>query len=419
MNFEVYSLNHPKHSISRLQVGYLKTKGEFSNRVKLLALSPLKLLSCALILVLLGGCSSSDVPSPEKEAALKEIPTTEAALSGDATEPELIFRGKRYFESQIYGEAKKAFQSITSNYPLGPYAEFAAVKYADSVFELADYSAAASLYEELSKNYPAAEFAPYTLFRAARSHQLSQRGVGRDESGLKKAEKLYQELLVKFPDSMFADAGKGYLREAQENLAEYEKSVAEFYAKRGKENAASARQAEYSQKWEPLLSAAGAASTDQGKTNAELQRIAATLPPFAPPSANSISKVSITAESVSNSLPSNSGENREGAAAVKPVHHQVTKIDCLTGPFPQIVLQLDRQIGDDIPLQFDLISEKSENFYQLLLPETGAQSYLERSCPDGSRATFTSDGKLRVYSTTKPSAITLGNPARIIVLLNR
>ncbi|NDC36661.1 MAG: hypothetical protein EBZ48_01265, partial [Proteobacteria bacterium] len=97
----------------------------------------------AAICLVLSACSSSESASPPKEADLKEIPTTETALSNDASEAELMFRGKKYFETRVYGEAKKAFQSITSNYPLGPYADFAAVKYADTVFELQDYGAAA------------------------------------------------------------------------------------------------------------------------------------------------------------------------------------------------------------------------------------------------------------------------------------
>jgi outer membrane protein assembly factor BamD len=386
------------------------------SRSSFIALIRFKFLVSAL---LLAGCSSSDAPTPEKEAALKEIPTTDAALSGDATEPELMFRGKRYFESQIYGEAKKAFQSITSNYPLGPYAEFAAVKYADSVFELADYPAAASLYEELSKNYPASEFAPYTLFRAARSHQLSQRGVGRDESALNKSVKLYQELLSKFPDSMFAGAGKGYLREAQENLADYERSVAEFYAKRGKENAALARQAEYNKKWEPVLSAKIDSSPDQGTTNAELQRIAATLPPVAPPSAAANPKAASGITGAPSISLSKTDQTGEGSSLDRSFTHQVTRIDCLNAPFPQIVLQMDRQVGEDVPLRFERVSGQSENVYELAIPETGARSPFEKDCPEGVRVTFSKDGRLRVFSGTQPSALTLGNPSRIIVLFNQ
>lgn len=364
-------------------------------------------------------CSGSDSPTPPKEPDLKEIPTTEAALSGDASEIELMFRGKRYFESRVFGEAKKAFQSITSNFPLGPYAEFAAVKHADTIFELQDYGAAAAMYEELYKNHPGAEYAPYALFRAARSYQLAQRGVGRDDSTLQKAAKLYDDLIQKYPDSFYAGAGKTYREESHRNLAEYEDEVAAFYRKRNKLQAAEARERAYQEKWQPLL-VAGASQEQIAKPSeqrAALERIAAEVDAAPQPSLTQPLISPSSRKTEASPLP----QTQVGAAAVRTAArtagHFVSKIECATSEDTQIALFVDREFTDESQLQIQKLSDTKVGTYTIIkLLDTAAQP-VSTLCSDGSRASISADGELRIESSKEVSLMTLGNPPRVLVAL--
>jgi outer membrane assembly lipoprotein YfiO len=384
-------------------------------------------------ITLLSACSGSDSPTPPKEPELKEIPTTETPLSEDASEPELMFRGKRYFETRVFGEAKKAFQTITSNYPLGPYAEFASVKYADTVFELQDYGAAAGLYEELYKNHPGSEFAPYAVFRAARSYQLAQRGVGRDDTALQKSAKLYDELLAKHPDSFYARAGKGYRDDAHRDLAQYEEEVAAFYRKRDKPKAAEARQLSFQQKWEPILAdAANQSSQKPSEERAALERIAAELNstrPAATPSqviakqgpggtASKVSipsKVSIRGAEVTEPDPLNTASTNN--PALRAAAHFVSKLECIQNSGTQLTLFVDSEIPEDkIPQPQTVVANGGESYLSVKLPNTAAQVMSQR-CPDGTEVLISPDGELRIKGGGQLSILTLSNPPRVLVML--
>ena len=378
-------------------------------------------------IALLSGCSGSDGPTPPKEPELKEIPTTDTPLSDDASEAELMFRGKRYFETRVFGEAKKAFQTITSNYPLGPYAEFASVKYADTIFELQDYGVAAGLYEELYKNHPGSEFAPYAVFRAARSYQLAQRGVGRDDTALQKSAKLYDELLAKHPDSFYARAGKGYRDEAHRDLAQYEEEVAAFYRKRNKPRAAEARQLSFQQKWEPILADAAEQNSQRASEDrAALERIAAELnstPPAVIPSqviakqgsGGTASKVSIqSAQATGAALLKTASTNNP---ALRTAAHFVSKLECTQNSGTQLTLFVDSEIPEDkIPQPQTVLAKGGASYLSVKLPDTAAQPMSQR-CPNGTEVSITTDGELRINGGGQPSILTLGNPARVLVML--
>lgn len=174
----------------------------------------------------------------------------------EGSESSLFRAGKRLYSAGLYSVALDSFQSLATNYPLSPYAEFAEIKIADSQFEDRKFEVAASAYEDFAKNHPGSKATPYVLMRAARSYQLSQRGLGRDVSPLNKAIENFDRLLQQYPNSIYAAPAAEFKREALESLAAYDSLVAKFYRHHEKESAATVRAKIVAEKWEPLVRAA-------------------------------------------------------------------------------------------------------------------------------------------------------------------
>lgn len=244
----------PSRCIFRHRVFQLKSLASGS-----FVLAPVVLVCC----IFLSGCSvfsstASETPKPEEPKA-KEIPTSLAKPS-ELGEDELIFRAKRYYEVGLYTESRENFEAIKATYPLGPFGEFAEIKSADALFDTGAFADAAKAYEELARARPVSEALPYVMFRTARAHQLSQRGIGRDMTALDKAQNHYEELLRRFPNSRHSIAAKQFLAVVINDKAEYAKSIRDFYQRRGKQGAAESREKRLHGEILPVLAAAESAA---------------------------------------------------------------------------------------------------------------------------------------------------------------
>jgi outer membrane protein assembly factor BamD len=204
----------------------------------------------AISISLLSGCSSGAKeinPDPE----LKEIVTKK---DGQEDTPEHIILGsaKKSYQNNLFSVAKEQFTSLQSNFPTGPYADFAEIKIADCSFYTGDYDVAAPLYEDYAKNHPGTMTAAYALLMAARSYHLSSKGVGHDAHALEKARELYLRLLELYPDSVYNKQAASYLRSTIDDLTTNEIEVAEFYKKMGMDEAYAARVKVVEDKWLPM-----------------------------------------------------------------------------------------------------------------------------------------------------------------------
>ena len=196
---------------------------------------------------MLSACSGSSSPEPDDNDA-KEI-KAKSKSSLDLPELELFSNAKRQYQSGLYSVARDSFTAIKENYPTGPFAEFAELKIADTLYQNSDYPAAALAYEEFTKNRPASTALAYALLRAGRSYELSSAGVGRDPTPLNKAIENYTALLEKFPDSVYSSAGRYYKRGVEQLLANYAREVISFYEGKSKEDAAKARESSFEKKY--------------------------------------------------------------------------------------------------------------------------------------------------------------------------
>ncbi len=195
----------------------------------------------------LSSCSlfSSDTKPADETAD----PGVEIKSSVDKPENELLQAAKKNFRSGLYSVSRESFQALREGYPLGAYAEFAELKIADTYFETSEFDTAAPLYEEFANSHPASNAAPYALVRAARSYQLSNRGVGRDVTSLKKSVELYDKLFKLYPSNVYKASAIEFRTDAVSKLAAHEREVIEYYRNKDKTKAISAREAAFKKEW--------------------------------------------------------------------------------------------------------------------------------------------------------------------------
>lgn len=206
-----------------------------------------------LLLCLVAACSSNEAQLDKEIPDGKDSKKSDSTFTVDTPENELFVKGKDFYKSGLYSVAEESFEALRNGYPLGPYAEFAAIKIADAHFEEGEYTEAAQAYEDFIKDRPASSALPYILMRAGRSYQLGSRGIGRDSQPLEKANAHYQRLLTEFPNSVYAAAAVQYRIDTIAMLKASEQRVADYYAKQGYLDASRARMQHIEQNVEPQL----------------------------------------------------------------------------------------------------------------------------------------------------------------------
>ena len=200
-------------------------------------LKTLLILLCLLNAALLTSCSSSSLTTANEP---KEIPLTDEPRM-EGSQSELFQTAKKLYASGYQIVARDAFQSIIDTDPTTAYAEFSALKLADTTFISRKYPEAAAEYENFIKSYPTSANRPYALMRAGLSHRLTNTALGRDQEPLHKSVKHFTAFLDEYPDSYYREGVTKHLEEVKNQLIDHEKLIADFYQSQGKHAAAKRR----------------------------------------------------------------------------------------------------------------------------------------------------------------------------------
>lgn len=204
------------------------------------------------ILTILPACSSHKSGEATELHDKEEKERLEIAL--DTPESQLIEDGKKYFTSELYTLAKKNFESLRTGYPNSQYIDFAEIKIADCLYEMAQFADASKSYEDFVNRRPTHPSASYMLYRAAKSAQTAHTGVGRDPAPLKRAVELYDKVVSNYPNSEYKAAALQGKKETLELLLAHEQRIEKFYVKKDFTDAAKSRESLVKTQLIPVLS---------------------------------------------------------------------------------------------------------------------------------------------------------------------
>lgn len=357
-------------------------------------------LICAAFIAVLAGCSGSST-TPEPEAV--EVKLSDAELR-DAPEGVLFNEARRLYKAGLYSVSVESFDSLRLNYPNSPYAEFSEIKAADSYFETKEFATAASLYEDFVKNHPVSPNVPYNLLRAARSHQLLNRGVGRDVGPLKKALELYERLIVAHPGSVYAREAELRKSEVRSQIAAHEQFVMAFYKKQNKVKALKAREEKFEREWAgkvlPPL-------PDSDVTQPHTPLLVKTTAPAAP-------KI-MAAQSAGESMRARYAPKSNGQAKAIRVEEgpglRLQRVACTSNA---VFVYLDKPVEDSAFSAAYKLTEPKDGQLVIMVPG-GFSKAAAIDCRGEKDLTLGTSGELRLASNNAAQVMTLQNPPRILI----
>lgn len=186
----------------------------------------LRIATLAMILFLLGGCSTIKKYFGDEE---------------EKSASELMSDGVTAFERGRYTEAKEAFQKVKDRYPYSKYAIVAELKMADALYENEDFDEAYDAYDDYERLHPKNPEIPYVIYQKGMCRFRRMSTIDREQENTLKAKEEFERLVGRFPRDEYAQKARKNIRQCLIFLAEYELYVADYYYRRGKYEAALAR----------------------------------------------------------------------------------------------------------------------------------------------------------------------------------
>lgn len=131
-----------------------------------------------------------------------------------------------------YEEAIQALDSLKNKYPYSHYAKMARLKIADIHFESKSFIQAQYSYITYNELYPRDEKADYVVFQIAHSlYKQLPSTHDRDLSSARDAIKYFDQVISRFPNSVYIKDSEKYKKEIYNKLADKELYIAKFYFK--------------------------------------------------------------------------------------------------------------------------------------------------------------------------------------------
>jgi len=166
------------------------------------------------------------------EAMYKEVEIATRFLEGEKRRVFYIFK------FSAVGDASEILTRIAARWPGSKLAVKALTIEADYYFDNNDYKEAQESYQLIVNSYSTTDKYQHALFRNAESTFLQYRAPIYESTPLTESRFRYTQYLLKFPVDVNSDTAQRRLIEIENLLAEKEYSIASFYAKTNKNEAA-------------------------------------------------------------------------------------------------------------------------------------------------------------------------------------
>jgi outer membrane protein assembly factor BamD len=142
---------------------------------------------------------------------------------------ELLEKGLSQLKKSDYKNALENLQMVKNRYPYTDSAIVAALKLADTYYELGEYESAYDLYNEFDSFHPKDENIPYVKYRKGMCHFTKIKGFDREQTHAQKAKLEFERLIAQYPDNEYSKKARRHLRECLINLAHFEIYTGNFY----------------------------------------------------------------------------------------------------------------------------------------------------------------------------------------------
>lgn len=147
--------------------------------------------------------------------------------------PEGLYKkGFEAFKSKDYVQASEYFDEVERRYPYSVWASRAQIMSAYSFYQKNEYDDAILVLERFIQLHPGNRNTPYAYYLKGLCYYEQISDVTRDQKMTELALLTFEELLVRFPDSVYANDAKHKLTLIENYLAGKEMSVGRYYQKK-------------------------------------------------------------------------------------------------------------------------------------------------------------------------------------------
>lgn len=145
---------------------------------------------------------------------------------------EAYLAGYRAFEKTDYEVAAKAFDQVEQNFPFSEWADKAQVMMAYSQYKQNEYNEALMTLDRFIQLHPGNKNTPYALYLKGLCYFEQMADTTREQEMTANAEQAFQELVIRYPSSIYYNDAKAKLVMIQNHLAGKEMEVGRYYQKR-------------------------------------------------------------------------------------------------------------------------------------------------------------------------------------------
>lgn len=131
-----------------------------------------------------------------------------------------------------YTQAKRKFKKLDRQHPYSGYAKKSGVMSTFLAYRQGDYGEAIAQGKRFVQLYPANKEASYALYLVGMSYYRQIADVTRDQRAARSAYRAMNDLVQRYPDSIYVEDAKRKMRIARDQLAGEEMLVGRYYQER-------------------------------------------------------------------------------------------------------------------------------------------------------------------------------------------
>ena len=153
--------------------------------------------------------------------------------------PELLLQdANRYMQNQNFLAAAEAFEEIDKQHPYSKLAKKSKILAAYAYYLSKSYDSSVFSIDRFISLHPADKLMPYALYLKGLCHFERIDNVDLDQSPSRNSKKIFEELVKKFPNSVYSKDAKKKLLIANDQLAAKEMDIGRYYQQRNRHLAA-------------------------------------------------------------------------------------------------------------------------------------------------------------------------------------
>lgn len=135
-------------------------------------------------------------------------------------------------------KAIEIFSKVVENAPYGKYADIAQYKLGHCYMDLQDYINAALAFKKIIENYPKSPLVDDAKYQIAVCAAASTTGPEYNEEDTDKAIKEFRDFVKRYPDSEMEREARNFLGKLEDQKAQNQFNIAQFYERQGNRDSA-------------------------------------------------------------------------------------------------------------------------------------------------------------------------------------